>query len=257
MQRSQEKLCLQWNDFRDNISSSFGDLRDDKEFTDVTLACEDGQQVEAHKVVLISSSPFFWNLLKRNKHPHPLVYMRGLKYENLLSMVDFLYRGEANVYQENLDTFLAMADELQLKGLARREEEEIEYILQKRSQSSNTTNNPIARSKDKRALQGLISEDVTSSQNETTIALNASTDLVELDQKVKSMMIFSENKLDKQKGRARICKVCGKEGTMISIMRHIEANHMSDISIPCNACDKTLNTRNAMDTHQRRHHSQS
>ena len=93
MQRSDEKLCLQWNDFQDNVSSAFGDLREDKEFTDVTLACEDGQQVEAHKVVLISSSPFFLNLLKRNKHPHPLVYMRGLKYENLLSMVDFLYLG--------------------------------------------------------------------------------------------------------------------------------------------------------------------
>ena len=119
-----EKLCLQWNDFREHVSSVFGDLREDKEFTDVTLACEDGQQVEAHKVVLISSSPFFLNLLKRNKHPHPLVYMRGLKYENLLSMVDFLYHGEANVYQENLDTFLAMADELQLKGLKKRDEEE-------------------------------------------------------------------------------------------------------------------------------------
>ena len=68
MQRSDEKLFLQWNDFRDNICSAFGKLKDDKDFTDVTLACEDGHQVEAHKVVLISSSPFFLNLLKRNKH---------------------------------------------------------------------------------------------------------------------------------------------------------------------------------------------
>ena len=41
-----EKLCLQWNDFGENVSSAFGDLREDKEFTDVTLACEDGQQVD-------------------------------------------------------------------------------------------------------------------------------------------------------------------------------------------------------------------
>ena len=76
MQRSDEKLCLLWNEFRDNASSSFRDLRDDRDFTDVTLACDDGQQVEAHKVVLISSSPFFLNMLKKNKHSHPLVYMR-------------------------------------------------------------------------------------------------------------------------------------------------------------------------------------
>ena len=87
MQKSGEKLCLEWNDFRDNVCSAFGDLRDDKEFTDVTLACEDGQQVEAHKMVLIASSPFLLNLLKKNKHPHPLVFMRGVKFEDLVSMV--------------------------------------------------------------------------------------------------------------------------------------------------------------------------
>merc|ERR1719341_2152237 len=117
MSNFDEKLCLQWNDFGNNISSAFGDLREDKEFTDVTLACEDGQQVEAHKVVLIASSPLFLNILKRNKHSHPLIYMRGVKSENLLAMVDFFYHGETNVFQENLDSFLALAEELQLKGL--------------------------------------------------------------------------------------------------------------------------------------------
>ena len=112
-----EKLCLQWNDFRENVNSAFGNLRNDKKFTDVTLACEDGQQIEAHKVILASSSPFFQNLLKRNQHPHPLIYMRGVKSEVLLAIVDFLYCGEANVFQENLDSFLAIAEELKLKGL--------------------------------------------------------------------------------------------------------------------------------------------
>ena len=69
-----EKLCLQWNDFQENIKSAFGNLREDKDFTDVTLACEDGQQMEAHKVILAASSPFFQNVLARNKHPHPLIY---------------------------------------------------------------------------------------------------------------------------------------------------------------------------------------
>ena len=88
-----EKLCLQWNDFQDNIKIAFGNLREDVDFADVTLACEDGQQVEAHKVILASSSRFFQRLLRRNKHPHPLIYMRGMKSEDLLAIVDFLYRG--------------------------------------------------------------------------------------------------------------------------------------------------------------------
>ena len=92
-----EKLCLKWNDYQDNVNLAFGSLREENDFADVTLACEDGQQIEAHKVILASSSPFFQNLLKKNKHPHPLIYMKGIKHEILLAVVDFLYLGEANV----------------------------------------------------------------------------------------------------------------------------------------------------------------
>ena len=97
--------------------NTFGSLKEDKDFTDVTLVCEDGKQVDVHKVILASSSPFFQNILKKNKHPHPLIYMRGMKSDVLLGIMDFLYCGETNVYHENLESFLAVAEELQLKGL--------------------------------------------------------------------------------------------------------------------------------------------
>ena len=84
--QSSEKLCLQWNDFKDNVSSAFGQLREDKELTDVTLACEDGHQIEAHKVILAASSPFFMQLLRKNKHSHPLISMRGVKFEDLVAL---------------------------------------------------------------------------------------------------------------------------------------------------------------------------
>ena len=69
-----EKLCLKWNDFQGNMNTTFESLRVEKEFSDVTLACADGQQVEAHKVILAASSPFFQNILKNNKQsPHLLI----------------------------------------------------------------------------------------------------------------------------------------------------------------------------------------
>ena len=86
-----ETLCLQWNDFRENVSSAFGDLREDKEFTDVTLASKDGQHVEAHKVVLIATNPFFVKILRRNQYPHPLIYMRSVQPECLIALVEFFY----------------------------------------------------------------------------------------------------------------------------------------------------------------------
>ena len=60
-----EKLCLQWNDFQNNISSAFRDMRNDEPFTDVTLVCEEGPQIDAHKVVLVACSPLFKNILQK------------------------------------------------------------------------------------------------------------------------------------------------------------------------------------------------
>ena len=74
-------------------------------------------QIEAHKVILAGSSTFFSRLLKQNKHTHPLFYMRGINASQLSSVVDFIYLGEVNIFQEDLDAFLNLAEELQLKGL--------------------------------------------------------------------------------------------------------------------------------------------
>ena len=111
-----EKFCLKWNDFESNISHAFQDLREGKDFLDVTLACEDSQ-IEAHKVILSACSKFFHSILKKNPHQHPLLYLKGVKFEDLQSILDFLYVGEVNVAQENLNSFLTVAEELQIKGL--------------------------------------------------------------------------------------------------------------------------------------------
>jgi hypothetical protein len=118
MTYSSEKFCLKWNDFQENIVNSFQDLRKETEFSDVTLVCEDNHTIEAHRIILTACNPFFSTVLKSNKNFHPMIYMRGLKSKNMVAIVDFIYYGEANIYQEDLDEFLALADELQLKGLA-------------------------------------------------------------------------------------------------------------------------------------------
>ncbi|XP_023337732.1 protein tramtrack, beta isoform isoform X9 [Eurytemora carolleeae] len=113
---SSEKFCLRWNDFESNISISFRELRDDKDFFDITLACED-DQVQAHKVILSACSPFFRSILKRNQHQHPLLYLKGVKFSELQAVLNFMYQGEVNVAQEDLNSFLAVAEELKVKGL--------------------------------------------------------------------------------------------------------------------------------------------
>ena len=113
-----EKHYVQWNDLKRDINSTFGKLRNDREFTDITLVCEDGQHMEAHKVIMAASSPCFEKMLQKSKHPHPLIYLRGFQSKDVASILDFLYTGEANVQQDDLDSFLAIAEEIKLRGLA-------------------------------------------------------------------------------------------------------------------------------------------
>ena len=113
---SSEKFCLRWNDFEANIGSAFRDLKQEKDFTDVTLACGDNQ-VEAHKVVLATISPFFKRILMKNPHSHPLIYLKGIKFSDVESVLAFIYEGEVNIEQDNLNTFLKVAEELEVKGL--------------------------------------------------------------------------------------------------------------------------------------------
>ena len=260
-----EKLCLQWNDFKENVVDAFGSLREDNNFADVTLACEDGKKVEAQKVILAASSPTFRTLLEGNKHPHPLIYMRGMKSNNLLAILDFLYRGEANVLQDDLDSFLALAEELQLKGLMGNSEGKFEdsnkderYLPAGPEQSLSNTNNETVSQRIPPKLQNQ-----TKFQPTRILSLpvdsgfanpeNLSVDLTELDEKVKSLMEKSQNR-DSRGQFAFVCKICGKEGQGRNIKDHIEANHLKGVLIPCNFCEKTFRTRQALGQHKGKTH---
>merc|ERR1712215_207816 len=111
-----EKCLLIWNNFETNLRSEIKELRDNGNFFDVTLACDD-EQIQAHKMILSVCSPFFQNILRRNPHQHPLLYLKGVRYTDLQSMLNFMYHGEVSVADDDLGSFLAAAHELKVKGL--------------------------------------------------------------------------------------------------------------------------------------------
>jgi len=112
-----EKFCLRWNDFESNLSGAFSEIREAGEQFDMTLACEDSQ-IETHKLLLTACSPVFRSLLRNTSHPHPLLYLKGVKAQDLQAVVDFMYVGRVNIATENLNSFLSTAAELRVKGLS-------------------------------------------------------------------------------------------------------------------------------------------
>merc|ERR1712128_85691 len=113
---NEEKYCLRWNDFESNISVAFREIREEKDFFDCTLSCG-SRQIQAHKLILSACSPFFRSILRQNPHQQPLLYLKGVHFTDLQSVLNFMYHGEVNVAQEELNSFLAVAEDLQVKGL--------------------------------------------------------------------------------------------------------------------------------------------
>ncbi|KAF5306987.1 hypothetical protein FQR65_LT07210 [Abscondita terminalis] len=111
-----QQFCLRWNNFQANITSQFETLRDDEDFTDVTIACE-GQQLQAHKIILSACSPLFKELFKSNPCPHPIIFMRDVEAQHIVALMEFMYAGEVNVAQAQLSNFLKTAESLKIRGL--------------------------------------------------------------------------------------------------------------------------------------------
>ena len=114
-----DKFSLKWRDFETNVSSSFRLLRKDDDFSDVTLVSSDHQQLSAHKLVLSSCSEYFKNILRRSKHPNPLLCLEGISSKELNDIMDYIYNGKVQIYQENLQRFMEIAVRFQLDGLIR------------------------------------------------------------------------------------------------------------------------------------------
>ena len=259
---STEKFCLKWNDFQSNISESFKELRDDPDFCDVTLVSEGKQQINAHKIILASSSSLFGDMLRSNKHNHPLIYMRGVQFKNLKAVLDFIYHGVANIYQEDLDGFLALAEELQLKGLTGgghteegnpgeikdkgpKVEDKLRNNHTKPKLLPNTVNHKMGRS-----LENISGHMVFAEPTEKYEIAEVN-NFDNLTEKIESL-------IEKIHG-IWTCKMCGKTSKSNlkgDMKRHAEI-HIEGITHHCNVCGKIFRSSSLLRVHKYQKHTTS
>ena len=182
--------------------------------------------------------------------------MSGVKSSDLLAVVDFLYSGEANIYQENLEPFLTIAKELQLKGLMGKPEKD---GLQSLHSGFPKTNHYMKESSTlhlkEEDFQAPKSIPIASREIHTTLALPSqhSGEYKELFEESDQMMEKSDRRMPNGKPMY-ICKLCGKESEKGNVRKHIESKHMQDINIPCKFCEKTFKSRASLFEHKYRYH---
>ena len=112
-----EKFSLKWKNYQSNWNKSLSGLRDDTESADVTLISDDKMKFTAHKIILSSCSDTFRFILKGYTNTNPLLYLGGVSSINLAFILDYIYYGEVNLFQEQLDSFLESAQKLEIEGL--------------------------------------------------------------------------------------------------------------------------------------------
>ena len=125
---------MYWTEFGQSATNTFKHLVERQEFVDVTLACEDDFQMQAHKVILAACSSVFRNLLIKNSHAHPLIYLDCIRADQLEAMVTFMYTGETSVSQDGLEEFIRVATKYRVAGLVADHEVEVTEIKQEQSE---------------------------------------------------------------------------------------------------------------------------
>ena len=100
-----EKYDLKWKTYSDHLVGVFKELGEEGHFADVTLVSDDQIQTKAHKVVLSACSPVLKTLMVNNPHSHPLLYLRGIKHFVLLALLKFMYNGEIEIFESEINEF--------------------------------------------------------------------------------------------------------------------------------------------------------
>nr|CAD7571606.1 unnamed protein product [Timema californicum] len=111
-----QKFCLKWTNYQHHLSESFISLLQTESMADVTLSAQ-GKRIHAHRIVLSVCSPLFQELLSNCQDPHPVIIFSEMNFNDICSIVEFVYRGELSIGGDRMTSVLKVAEELKIRGL--------------------------------------------------------------------------------------------------------------------------------------------
>jgi len=245
-----EEYSLIWNEFNCSTSETFKSLLLDEDFVDVTLVCDDARQFHAHKVILSACSPFFRNLFVKNPHPKPLIFLKGIRYEELETILKFMYLGQAQLPQDDLNAFLGVAKDLQVKGLNCNEELN---RTENRKQKTNSTSDEHALKKDDEVSLGMpeetpfeaipITPDIETAEHlmETIFPLEIKQETADED------LDFSAHTPSR---KLHFCDKCDYSASKSTSVKYHHQTVHEGLRYDCDQCDAFFTRKESLKTHK-------
>ena len=253
-----EKFCLKWNDFQSTVSKSFGVLRKEADFFDVTLVSDDEEHISAHKLVLSASSDFFRNILRKASHSNPMIYLSGFSSKELHFVMDYIYQGEIQILQDDLDGFLNAAQKLKIEGLiGDNESPDGEKKMENNDEfaKNHWGETSLEEENDDIVLENksFQPKNVKPPRSKTTVN---TTSLVSQSSTVEDAKTAVDQLVEKTED-GWMCKACGRTSTRTSsdIRRHAET-HIEGLAFDCPLCGKTFRSRQILSNHKFSEHKQ-
>lgn len=231
-------------EFKRNAKISWQELQTDGDYCDVTLACED-KQIKAHRLVISSFSPVLRNILKQNQAPNPLIYLTRVCFRNLQNLLSFMYQGEVEVTKEDLTSFLAVAENLNVKGLCENNTDHFDSNEADPSQYTYKNIHPTTKSKrnDDIVIDPIFNEidSKTLFTPETNVRIVTSplgTDKAKQNI-ISTVPVERQNRISivvQDEKRCHPCGQCNYRATQkFDLKRHIRSIHLGE-RYPCDQC---------------------
>ena len=253
----------------------------DKDFTDVTLATCDGNQIKAHKVILCSASKFFRDVLAGKCSENLSIYFKGVFFQELELVIKFIYLGECQVAEDHLDKFLDLAFELQVEGVLKEDTNGKSENLEHGERNKDLKKGQMKKLEegddvlDSALVQSMLHQSISIGSNDDLQSVfeteskengnGSSSDSVSKKKAFEVLERFScnlckkgfyyiyqlnEHKKVKHEGKGYACDLCGKSFSKENVLiKHKEVKH-EGLRYECDDCDFISVSRRNLKSHK-------
>ena len=224
-----EKFAFKWHTYTDHLRGMMKEMMTSEDFADVTLVSDDKKIIKAHRNILSTCSPVFKDILyTQTQSNHPVIYLRGIQYSEIESILQFMYLGEAKFYEERMNEFLFVVKNLEIKELSNGFE----------SKEPELHHTPIELTKESFDRFNENTEDLTSDE----------------DKLFSGSVTLNNHTKEFKKGVKYSCNQCDHQFTQQSSLKtHIRSVH-EGVKYACNQCDYQATQRSSLTIHIQSQH---